>query len=339
MRRSLAILLLNALLLPSWVMAAPKVVVISLDGGTPRIITDLLDRGVLPANRGIGQLRSSGFFADRSVVAAPSLTAVNHITIATGSTSAKTDIASNTFHLLVSPFTSNVSGFGAPIGGYENDGPAEAADPTAFPIWHSLRAAGKTVVTATWPGGDGVDVRAPGLPSPNPIIQSSAARTVDVTIPFGEFGGIGGQGFTLTAANFGAAPQATIDALIAAGRNSFSPVLQKTSALETFTVGGVSYAIQVAALDTTDDASANYDTLVSSVPPTGPRRARSRLPARCPAYVKADGKSSRFYLEGSPRKGGCAFYVTRLAPDLASVHVARSSVNDIPPNAAVLPDV
>jgi predicted AlkP superfamily pyrophosphatase or phosphodiesterase len=331
--------LLNIFLLLPAAFAAPRVIVISLDGGTPRILNDLLDRGVLPANRGIGLLRSQGFSAGRSVVTAPSLTAVNHITIATGSASSQTDIASNTFHLLVSPFTSNISGFGAPIGGYNLTGPAESLNPTAFPIWHSLRAAGKTVVTATWPGGDGVDVRAPGLPPTSPIIQSSAARTVDYTVPFGEFGGVGGQGFTLTAADFSAAPQATIDALAAAGKTSFSPILQKTSELEHFTVGLV-YSIQVAALDTTDDSTVNYDTLVFFDSTNGIKPGPFALPSTGPAYVKAsDGKSSPFYLEGSPKKGGCAFFVSILAPDLSNVHIARYSVDDIPPNAAVQADV
>jgi predicted AlkP superfamily pyrophosphatase or phosphodiesterase len=336
---AIVVLFLNAFVLLPAAFAAPRVIVISLDGGTPRIVSDFLNRGILPADRGIGLLKSKGFFADRSLVTAPSLTAINHITIATGSTAAKTDIASNTFHLLASPFTNNISGFGAPIGGYEITGPAESLNPTAFPIWHSLRTAGKTVVTATWPGGDGVDVRAPGLPPTSPIIQSSAVRTVDYTVPFGEFGGVGGQGFTLTAADFSVAPQATVDALTAAGKTSFSPVLQKTTELEHFTVGHT-YSIQVAALDTTDDSTVNYDTLVFFDSTNGIKPGPFSLPSTGPAYVKAsDGKSSPFYLEGSPKKGGCAFFVTILAPDLSTVHIARYSVDDIPPNAAVQANV
>ena len=58
--------------------------------------------------------------------------------------------------------------------------------------------AGKKVVTATWPGGDGVDVRIN-----NVVVQSaSPTRVVNYTVPFGAFGGIGATGFTLTAANF-----------------------------------------------------------------------------------------------------------------------------------------
>ena len=196
-------------LLPaSW--AAPKIVLISLDGATPRIVNDLLRRGVLPRERGIGWLRRNGFFAEQNIVVAPSLTAVSHIAIATGSTAARNDVVSNSFHLVASPFSSNISGFSAPIGGYSIDGdssngPAASPSPTAFPVWHALRAAGKTVVTATFPGGDGLDVPLPGVASGSPILQSSDMRTVDYTVPFGEFGGVGSRGFALTSSDFAAA--------------------------------------------------------------------------------------------------------------------------------------
>jgi hypothetical protein len=52
--------------------------------------------------------------------------------------------------------------------------------------------------------------------------------------------------------------------------------------------------------------------------------------------VQASDKSSRqFYREGSPKKGGCAYYVSVLAPDLSTLHIAQYSVNDPPPNAPV----
>jgi predicted AlkP superfamily pyrophosphatase or phosphodiesterase len=326
------------LLLPaSW--AAPKVVLISLDGATPRIVNQLLRRGVLPRNRGLGLLRREGFFAEQNIVIAPSLTAASHIAIATGSTAARNDVVSNTFHLVASPFNSNVSGFSAPIGGYSIDGPAESANPTAFPIWHSLRAAGKTVAAATFPGADGLDVRVPGLTG-SPIIQPAAVRTVEYTVPFGEFGGQGGAGFALTAMDFTGAPPTTVSQLTAAGKTSFSPVLQKITPLDAFTVGGVSYTIQVAALDTTNDSTTNYDTLVFFDSTNGIQPGPFTLPSTGPAYVKAsDQRSSRFFLEGSPKKAGCAFYVTVLAPDLSTVHIARYTVNDIPPNPAVQADV
>ena len=72
--------------------------------------------------------------------------------IATGSTAANNDITSNTFHLVASPLGSLISGFGAPIGGYDLVGPAESVHPSAKPLWLALRNAGKKVVTATFPG-------------------------------------------------------------------------------------------------------------------------------------------------------------------------------------------
>src|SRR5262245_43738848 len=196
------------LALPSLVCATPKVVVISLDGATPRIVQQYLSAGVLRHDRGLGLLASHGFTATLNSTVAPSLTAPGHIAIATGSTAADNDVVANTFHLVASPFLFTISGFGAPIGGYSINGPGPAASPTAEPIWKSLQAAGKKVVTATFPGGDGINVTVPGLTS-SPIIQSSALRTVAYTVPFGAFGGQGARGFSLTSADFSAAPAST----------------------------------------------------------------------------------------------------------------------------------
>ena len=196
------------------------------------------------------------------------------------------------------------------------------------------------MVAATFPGGDGLDVRVPRPPAGSPIVQPAAARTVDYTVPFGESGGVGGAGFTLTATDFAVAPAMTISQLTSAGKMSFSPVLQKVLPLESFAVGGVNYIIQVAALDTTSDGATNYDTLVFFDATNGIQPGPFTLPSTGPAYVKAsDRRSSRFFLEGSPKKAGCAFYVSLLAPDLSTVHVARYTVNDIPPNPAVQSDV
>src|SRR5262245_31114952 len=163
--------------------AEPRVIVISLDGATPRLVDQFMRDGTLARNRGLRLLDREGVSAERNFTVNPSLTAAAHIAIATGSTAARNDIPSNTFHLVASPFISTISGFGAPIGGYSHAGPAESPVPTAEPLWLALRAAGKRVVTATFPGGDGLDVRVPGLAG-SPIIQSAAKRAVDLTIPF-----------------------------------------------------------------------------------------------------------------------------------------------------------
>jgi hypothetical protein len=319
--------------------AAPQVILISLDGATPRLVQAFMRDGTIPSNKGLGLLARHGVVADRNVTVNPSLTAPGHIAIATGSIAARNDVPANLFHLVASPFASNISGFAAPIGGYSVHGPAESNTPTAEPLWLALRAAGKRVVTATFPGGDGADIRVPGLTN-SPIIQSAAKRTVDYTVPFGAFGGVGAQGFELGASNFGPAPAATIDQLVAAGRTSFSPVLQTRAPIETFTVGGVTFKILVAALDTSNDGAVNYDTLAFFDQTLGVAPGPFVLPATGPAYIKASERTSgSFFLEGSSTRAGTAFYVSRLEADLSSVHITRYSANFIPRNAPVLADV
>ncbi len=334
-RTLLAALLFSCSL--SFADPAPKVVIISLDGATPRLIRAYQLLGLLPPNEGFGRLRQTGTVAEQNFTVTPSLTAVGHIALATGSNPAANDINSNTFHLVASPFTRNISGFGAPIGGYMLNPLGESPNPTARPLWHALRAAGKSVVTATWAGGDGVDVRVPGLQN-SPIIQPSPLRTVDYTVPFGEFGGVSAQGFALTASDF--APTQNLNLLrqlVAAGHPSFSPVLQKKTPLTTFTVGGVNYTILAAALDTTDDGVKNYDTLVFFDSARGIQPGPFNLPSTGPAYVKAsDHKSSPFYLEGSSNKAGMGFCVSMLASDLSTVHIGQYAADDIPRTPAVL---
>ena len=328
--------LLFSSLAPQLSVAAPKVVVISLDGATPRIFNGYLENGWLPQNQGVGLLRLKGTSALQNFSVTPTLTAAAHISIGSGSTPAATDINTNFFNLVASPITNGISGFGAPIGGYSFSPLGESPNPTARPIWHSLLAAGKTVVTATFPGGDGVDVIVPGVAN-SPIIQPSDLRKVNYTVPFGAFGGLSAQGYSLAAADFSPAPDTTVNQLVAAGHPSYSPVLQKTTPLNTVTVGGVSYILQVAALDTTDDATANYDTLVIFDQNSGIQPGPFSLPSTGPAYIKAsEKKSSRFYFEGSSTKAGNAWYVSLLNPDLSQVHIAQYSANNLPRTAPVL---
>ena len=310
--------------------ATPKTVIISLDGATPRIVDQLNASGQLNANEGINLLRSKGFSAQQNITIAPSLTAAAHIAIATGSIAAANDVVSNTFHLVASPFTFNISGFSAPIGGYLIDGPAQSPELTAVPLWRPLLENNKTVATATWPGGDGLNVTVPGR-DPSIIVQPAAERTVTYTVPFGAATTPFQKGFPLTAASFSPAPPQTVTDLQAAGHMSFSPVLQAD--LETFSSGGQSYSIKVAALDTTNDSTINYDTLVmfdanhGSI--LGPFTAAPL--GTGPAYIQPSTKiSALFYLEGHSNKAGVRYFVSQLAPNLSTVRIARSSTSFIP---------
>jgi predicted AlkP superfamily pyrophosphatase or phosphodiesterase len=327
---------------------SPKVVVISLDGAKPDLIRKYLDEGVLPKNGGLDRI-SRGVVARQNVTATPSLTAVAHIAIATGSTAVHNDIPSNTFQNVTAAINTSASGFAAAIGGYRINPLGPSADPSAEPLWVKLRAQGKKVVTATWPGGDGADIRINGV-----VVQAAQPiRVTDYTVPFGAFGGVGAVGFPLNAGNFAADPVVTAQ-LQAAGHFSFSPVLVTPTPIETFfcasttaatcgTTGSATldlkFEIRVAALDTTNDGVVNYDTLVIFEKTRGVESGPFQAPATGPAYVQLGGRSAPFFFEGSGNKVGAAYFVSALAPDLSIVRLARYSGNFIPRNTPVLADV
>src|SRR6201991_4006733 len=122
---------------------SPRVVLISLDGAKPDFIQKFIDEGVLPRDGGLARLSRRGAVAVQNVTASPSLTAVSHIAIATGSTAIHNDIPSNTFQEIVAPINSSVSGFAAPIGGYQESPLGPSPHPTAAPLWVQLRQQGK----------------------------------------------------------------------------------------------------------------------------------------------------------------------------------------------------
>jgi len=327
---------------------SPRVVLISLDGAKPNFIQRFIDDRTLPHDGGLARLSRHGAVALQNVTASPSLTAVSHIEIATGSTSVHNDIPSNTFQAIVQPTFSSISGFAAPIGGYNVSPLGPSPKPTAQPLWVQLRQHGKKVVTATWPGGDGADISINGT-----VVQpAQPTRVTDYTVPFGAFGGLGAQGFSLTSASF--APDAAIAAALqAAGRFSFSPVLVTSAPIELFSCASaqtatcssnpatfdVKYAIRVAALDTTNDNRVNYDTLVFFDTTRGITAGPFNAPSTGPAYVKLGGENSPFFFEGSGAKVGAAYFVSNLAPDLSLVRFARYGASFIPRNAAVIADV
>lgn len=312
---------------------APKVILISLDGATDSIVDKYLHSGVLDANTGLGLLKSKGVAATDNETITPSLTAPAHIAIATGSTAASNDINANSFSLIANPFNTNISGFAAPIGGYTYQSgidPSESDAPTANPLWLALRNAGKQVVSATFPGADGANITS----STGIVLDKKEDRTVDYTVPFGAFGGVGGNGFSLTASDFNVSNTQALAGLTALGKTTYSPV--KVAKLETLAAtaltGGSSkgYDLQVAAIDTTNDFVDNYDTLVVFDANVGIKGATSPLQTGS-AFIKvSDQKSSPFFFEGSNNKIGTAFYSSTLASDLSKVNIARYSATYIP---------
>jgi hypothetical protein len=75
--------LLAAMLLTTGASATPKVILIALDGATPRLINQYLASGVLRCDEGIGLLQSLGARALHNINISPSPTAPGHIAVAT----------------------------------------------------------------------------------------------------------------------------------------------------------------------------------------------------------------------------------------------------------------
>ena len=178
-------------------------------------------------------------------------------------------------------------------------------------------------------------------------------RTVDYTVPFGAFGGLGAQGFRKSAADFSADDGSITAALAAAGHVSYSAV-RVTGVLESVICGNTTsncmlgtaptparpllFTIRAAAIDTSNDSIVNYDTLVffnsSGASPIAP--GPFTLPSTGPAYATVNGPSARFFFEGSGLRIGTAFFVSTLAPDLSLVRFTRYSSTFIPRNAPAL---
>ena len=331
-----------------WAVRPPKVVLISLDGAKPDLIQHYLRSGALSWQSGLGRLVRNGVVAGQNITATPSLTAVSHIAIATGSTAAHNDISANTYHAIAQPIGQTLSGFGGPIGGYQFSPLGIDPTPTAEPLWVRLRNAGKKVVTATWPGGDGVDVRIN-----NVIVQpANPTRVVNYTVPFGAFGGLGATGFTLTSADF--SPDAAVSAqLSAAGKTSFGTVLATTLPFETF------FCASTTAGTCGTSASATLDLKFESVPPpstprTTVRRTTTHSPfsrrpressqglSRCPRLDRRTSSSvasRRNSISRDGRQGRRRLLRLAFRPRSFDGPPHRYGANFIPRNTPVIADV
>jgi hypothetical protein len=116
------------------------VIVLSLDGAAAETLHRLWREGAF-AEGGFRQFFEDGQVADKLVPVDPSLTAVNHISLATGFAPEATGIVGNRFHPHGAGFLDTVSGFEAPIG--------------TETLWEAARRQGKRVGIVTWPGADG----------------------------------------------------------------------------------------------------------------------------------------------------------------------------------------
>src|SRR5687768_7940926 len=86
---------------------ARRVIVLSLDGAAAETLHRLWRESALP-HGGFRQFFEDGQVADRLVPVNPTLTAVNHISLATGFAPEATGIVSNRFHPADPPGTSSL---------------------------------------------------------------------------------------------------------------------------------------------------------------------------------------------------------------------------------------
>lgn len=144
-RRALLAAVLAATLLAG-VLAAPaqprrRALLISFDGLAGQRLEQLLADPDKLAAGGFRRIAARGVLAGRSVPPTPALTAVSHVTIATGALPGATGIVSNTMLDRSKPFGATVSGFDAPI--------------RAETLWEAAHRQGKRVGVMLFPGADG----------------------------------------------------------------------------------------------------------------------------------------------------------------------------------------
>src|SRR5262245_61614888 len=121
--------------------SSSRTILISFDGAQPEVIERLIRRGKLPWHGGFAKLIREGTKAEGMTAVLPTVTATNHISIATGAYPERTNIPANTFHNTETPLTATTSGFGAPI--------------DAETLWEAAKKQGKKVVTIAFAGADG----------------------------------------------------------------------------------------------------------------------------------------------------------------------------------------
>jgi predicted AlkP superfamily pyrophosphatase or phosphodiesterase len=117
-----------------------RVVLLSLDGASADELQRLWRAGVL-TEEGFARFFRKGQVAERLVNINPTLTAPNHISLATGYPADQTGIVANAIHLPGTPLTETVRGFDHTI--------------ETETLWEAARRQGRRVAVNTFPGADG----------------------------------------------------------------------------------------------------------------------------------------------------------------------------------------
>lgn len=258
---------------------------ISLDGASSDELHRLYAQGDLQEG-GFARFFREGAVADRMIPVNPTLTAVNHISLATGVDAGRTGIVSNWFHPAGAPLTQKSSGFVAPIG--------------AETLWEAAQRQGKKVGVTTWPGADAKE--RPG--------ETRKRRTADWGMLYVNDPDRPSDLVSLSLSEW---QPFTADSPFAV----WSPVLAATlrSALPgTAEEPGDSY--RVLALDHTNDAKVDYDAVAVSTPAAREpivleRGAWGSVPCTVPEKSAGGGRPAQ-----PARSASCPLKLLALDPQL-----------------------
>ncbi|MFZ5788569.1 MAG: alkaline phosphatase family protein [Acidobacteriota bacterium] len=268
---------------------AGRVVLLSIDGLAGTAHRDAVHRGVYRDPDGLSAFEGAGFAVDRVRPVNPSLTSVNHVSIATGAPPSGTGIVSNVFRLPGAGFGATVSGFDAPIG--------------AETLWQSFRRQGKRAGVITFPGCDG---RAPERTAAFGLVYVNTpfARSAIVRLGSADFSPASGDP---TSESEAPPRSATIEVGLRAGEATTPGVFVLT------------------ALDTVEDGLKSYDTLIADqdTDPFNGTFGRARVDEWFPLWVRAP------HPDGGMRTIGAWCLLQSLSPDLAEVRFYRGAFNTV----------
>lgn len=223
-----------------------RVILISLDGAGSQTLHELHRQGLLRGG-GFERFFREGEVAEALIPVDPTLTSVNHISLATGFPPAATGIVSNQFHPSGAPFSERVSGFDAPIG--------------TETLWEAARRQGRRAGSLGWPGTDGKGER----------------RTAEWGLIYNNAAEFGPQLITLSRTDWTPFP---------AGSKEFashSPLLTTRRKVGGEAEGAETRSLELVALDSTDDGRVNYDRVAAIGEPEGAAR-RPTAPFRAGAW-------------------------------------------------------
>lgn len=224
-----------------------RVILISLDGAGARTLQELHRQGALRGG-GFERFFREGEVAEALIPVEPTLTSVNHISLATGFPPAETGIVSNQFHPGGAPWQERASGFNAAVG--------------TETLWEAARRQGRRAGVFGWPGADGKGER----------------RTAERGVIFNNLAEIAPQLVLLSRADWTPfTPGVKANEFV-----SHSPLQAARVKAGGRQEGEESRDLTIVALDGTDDGRVNYDRVAVIGEPEGARRATA--PVRVGAW-------------------------------------------------------